>query len=327
MMSNKSIRVAIFILTLVLGAGMGGPAWGASSGGVTKEELLELYQEVRETIMKEDIAAFEKMVIPPNPEAKRMTKEDLTEAKGFIEEIFPDPAKSKFLKFDRNDEEALMVFQTHLEDKENISLSAFRFKKKDGRWMLFAKLVGKSFSAQNPAADQEQIKKTLDHNASFRLEAEVKEGAGQAGSAETAGPGKTGSGALTVAQKTYSFAYAFAFRKKALGYEDRTNVHVVLTENQIPLHEIQNQLRENDDWSGFVNNLHLTFDPDMKPEGVSFWVKHESTSFSGSPFNVKSQAEVKGDRIKGAVKMEKPKKIFGENYIYDVAFDAPIISK
>ena len=319
-MESNPKRWAVVFLVLLLGLGLVGTALGAS-----REQLLDLYKGVRKAILDEDLAAFDKLVLPPDPAAPKMTKKDLTEAKGFIDDIFPDPDKSRLLKFDANDQEAIMVLQTHLEDKENITLSGFRFQNKGGKWMLLASLVNKSFTSEGEEKDRETIEKTLANNESFLLKGQAK--AREAASAAPAGPAGTCSGHLTVAGKAYNLGHSFAFRKKALGYDDKINIHVVLTEEEVPSGKVQAQLREKDEWSDFINNLQITFDPELKPEGISFWVKHESTSFSGSASDVISEAKVEGDRIKGAVKIEKPRKLFGDTYIYDVTFDAPIIAK
>ena len=328
-MKLLSVRLAMFLSFLILAGGIFvSGVWGASQE-VTKEELIDLYNRVREAVMKVDLATFEKLVLPPKPDVKKLTQKDLIEAKELIEGIFPDLSKAKFHKFAQNAEEALFVVQTDLEDKESVHLSVFRFLKKDGQWMLWAKFAGTAFPKENPQAVEERIKKILDNNQSYQLQAQTEKADQQSGSVKARAPkaGETGSGFLTVAQKTYNFGHAFAFRKKAYGYDDKVNILVVLTEEAVSVESVQAQLREKDDWSEFVSHLILIYEPDLKPDYVNFWVKQDSTSFSGPLSDTKGQAELKGERIKGSLKMEKPRKLFDDTYIFDVSFEAPIISK
>jgi hypothetical protein len=301
----------------------------AADQAVSKDELMTVYSKARQAVIDGDTEAFGQLVIPPSPDTPKATKQDLADAKVFIDEIFPELAKAKFHKFAQEGDEALFVVQTLLEDKENVNLNAFRFKKQAGRWMVWANFVGKSFSRENPRADEEKIKNTLEHNPDFKLESQAasqkqETDAAQAGEASF---GQTGSGYLKVAEQNYQFGHAFAFRKKALGYEDKFNLHVVLTEKPVPVHKVQAQLREKDDWSAFVNRLTLVYDPELNPEYCNFWVRKDSTNFSGPPFYAKGWAKLEGGRIKGSLKMEKPKKLFGDSYIYEVSFNAPIILK
>lgn len=320
---------AVLLLALFLALGPVLAADREARAEVSQEDMIKVYNQARKAIMDEDTVAFEKVVMPAKPDVPKMTKKDLAEAKGFIEAILPDLSKAKIHKFDQNAGAALLVVETDLDDKENISLNAFRFRNKDGVWMLWAKFKGSTFSSQGAAEDKKQIEKIIAENSDFKLlsqeeQAARKESAAQAAAAPS---GKTGSGSLTVAGTVYNFGHAFAFRKKALGYDDKINVHVILTEKAVSVEEIKAQLREKDDWSAFVNNLVLVFDPEMKAEYVSFWVRKDSTNFSGPPSHTKGSAKVEGDRIKGSLKMEQPKKLFGDSFIYDVSFDAPIISK
>ena len=328
-MKRSGKHSARLLLVLFLAFGLALPLAGSAFGEVTKEELTGLYNKVREAIIKEDLATFEKLVLPPKPDVPKMTPKDMAEAKGFVDDILPDLDKVKFIKFEQNDQEALFVLQTYLEDKENITLSSFRFRKKDGKWMLFAKFMSNSFSVENPQADEENIKKVLDNNSGFKLQSEEEQAAQEKSSAQAAAApaGQTGSGSLTVAGNVYNFGHAFAFRKKALGYDDKIEFHVVLTEEAVPVEKVKTQLREKDDWSDFVNNLVLVFDSEMKPDYNSFWVRHESTNHGGPTSDTQGGASLEGERIKGSLKMDKPKKVFGDTFVYDVTFDAPIISK
>jgi|GEM_PF-3496874 len=322
-MNRSSIRITMVLLAVALAAGPAAPGIGNAAQPVTQEELVDLYNKVRQAIIAADPEAFMDLVIPPKPEAKKMTREDLAEAKGFIQDILPDLGTTKLRKFDRDDQEAILVLQTELEDKENISLNVFRFRNKDGRWMLLGSFSGKTFSRQESESEEEAVKRVLDNDLSFQLQAEAK-AAQETGSPE---PGLTGSGFLALADKKYSFGHAFAFRQKALGYDNKVNLIVVLTEKAISAKAVQAQLREKDDWNEFVNHLKVAVDPEMKPEALWFWVKDGSVSYSGSPENVVGQAAVEGERLKGSLKMDQPGKVFGDDFTFEVAFDAPIIAK
>ena len=278
--------------------------------------------------MNQDLEAFVNLVVPADPNAKMITKEEFADLKDFVDFIFPDLNGVVFHRVAGNSEEALFVVQIDPDNNDTIELQSLRFVNKDGRWKVVAESSNKSFSKENPEADAEQIRKTLEYNPSFRLLAETQEAAagGDAAEGPPAKAGDTGSGFLTVAQQTYNLKYAFAFRKKAYGEDDKINIHVVLTEEPVSVQSIKAQLREEDDWSEFVSHLTLIFDPELQPEYMNFWVKHDSISYSGMP-DTSGQAELVGETIKGSLKMEKPGSIFGDSFLFDVTFNAEIISK
>ena len=300
-----------------------------ATGQPNQEELVDVYNRARMAVVNQDLAAFVQLVVPANPEADMITKEEFADLKDFVDVIFPDLTGALFHRVAGNSKEALFVVQTDPENNETIELQVFRFTNQDGRWMLVAKSNSKSFSKENPEADQEQIRKTLEYNPSFRLLAETQQvpRGESAGQVPPAKGGDTGSGFLTVAGQKYNFKYAFAFRKKAFGEEDKINIHVVLTEEPVSVDSIRAKLREEDDWSEFVSHLTLIFDPELQPDYMHFWVKHDSISYSGLPSPLNGQADLVGETIQGNLKMEKPKKLFDDTFLFDVAFKAEIISK
>ena len=323
---NRPIVLSMIMILMIL---INGSSVFGATGEPDREELVDIYNRARMAVVNQDLKAFVQLVVPADPDAEMITKEELADVKDFVDFIFPDLSGAVFHRVTGNSEEALFVVQTDPENNETIELNAFRFLNKGGHWMLVAESNGKSFSKESREADEEQIRRILEYNPSFRLLSEGQKTAEGEEAAESpqAKAGDTGSGFLTLAQQTYNFKYAFAYRKKAYGQEDKINIHVVLTEEPVSVGAIRAQLREEDDWSEFVNHLTLVFDPELQPDFMHFWVKHNSISYSGSPFHTNGRAELVGERIKGSLKMKKPKPLFDDSFLFNVAFNAEIISK
>jgi hypothetical protein len=151
----------IFVLSAALAITILG-APGAWSQPVAKDQLLALYNQVRKSVIDQDLEGFHRMVIPPDPSVKKMTPEEFAGFKAFLAEILPDPANMKFIRFSQKDDEAIIIFRSQLEDKEDITLTPFRFIREKSGWKLWANFASKTFSAAaEPAENDQAIAKEL----------------------------------------------------------------------------------------------------------------------------------------------------------------------
>ena len=157
-------RINLFIIiavSAILAINIFG-ASGAWSQEAAKDDLLALYNRIRKAVIDQDLEGFNRMVIPPDPSVKKMTPDEFAGFKVFLAEILPDPAETKFIRFNHRDGEAIIVFQTQLDDRENITLAPFRFIKEESGWKLWANFVSKNFSAaSDPAENDRAITKEL----------------------------------------------------------------------------------------------------------------------------------------------------------------------
>jgi hypothetical protein len=167
----KFMGYVIFLITFTLAFSLYAAGVFAASQKITKQELIKVYDQVREAINKGNLQAFEQLVIPPDPNTPKATLADLADMKVFLDELLPDLSKARFHRFEKTPSEALIVAQTNLKDQDTINLNAFRFKNQNGRWMLWASFVGHSFSSENPQADKKNISKILHENPGFKLQA------------------------------------------------------------------------------------------------------------------------------------------------------------
>jgi hypothetical protein len=131
-------------------------ASGAWSQKAAKDDLLALYNRIRKAVIDQDLEGFNRMVIPPDPSVKKMTPDEFAGFKVFLAEILPDPAEMKFIRFNQKDSQAIIVFQTQMDDKENITLTSFRFIREKPCWKLWANFVSKTFSAASDPAENDR---------------------------------------------------------------------------------------------------------------------------------------------------------------------------
>ncbi len=164
----KKILVAVVMLVAICGCG------DTSAEDWKKDDFIKLWNNVRKTITNEDYTAFMELTIPAKPPKKQIKKEHFAKAKTFLLDTYPDLSSINFLKFDQNKKEAIFVLQTYLDDKNYITIDAYKFIRTDKVWKLSGQVGGASFPKTGTGDDKKRIEKELKENKKFQLNSEQK---------------------------------------------------------------------------------------------------------------------------------------------------------
>lgn len=149
----------------------------AKSGAFTQEDAIALYNRYRQALAGGDFNAFlECIYAPAKPDgsaraSEKENPEEFTQMKDFMLELSPDLSASKILKFAGNDEAAILVARSDLENTDYITLSALKFATVKGNWKVLPNLYDDTFPKKNPEADMSAIKKALRENSDLQLAA------------------------------------------------------------------------------------------------------------------------------------------------------------
>ena len=134
-----------------------------------KAYFVKLYNDVHKAIVDGDLDTFEKLTTPPDPSAPKIAPDQFAAMKEFLVDIFPDLSSTKFKKFNADNNIAMFVLQTHLDDKKDVELTAYRFIKTDKGWKLSGKMEGESIPIKGEQDDKKTIEKVLAKNPAFQL--------------------------------------------------------------------------------------------------------------------------------------------------------------
>jgi len=151
----------------------------AKSGAFTQKDAIALYNRYRQALEDGDFNAFlECVYAPAKPDgsaraSEEKNPEEFTQMKDFVLELSPNLSASKILKFVGNDEAAILVAQTDLENADYITLSALKFATVKGNWKVLPNIYEDTFPSKNPETDKSAIKKALREKSDLQLAAVI----------------------------------------------------------------------------------------------------------------------------------------------------------
>jgi hypothetical protein len=157
----KKAIVVIGVLFIALETG------SALAGDMKKDDFVKIWNEVRKSVADGDRAKWLELTVPAEP-GKQITPEDFAKAKNALLDVYPDLKSVRFLKFDANVNAALFVLQTYLDDKNYITLDAFKFICVSNKWKLSGHVGGISFPSKGIDVEN-TIAKELKENKDLQL--------------------------------------------------------------------------------------------------------------------------------------------------------------
>ena len=309
------------------------------TGTFSQKDAVALFNRYRKALSEGDFNAFVACVYEPpesageGPSFKDATQEDFTQFKDFLLEMTPDPAASKILRFDSNEEAALLVILSDLKNADYITLSALKFVSEKSRWKMFPKFYDNTFPRKDPQADKTAIAKELEVNPELQLAAVTPEAKTSTETPlEALPPGEVPSGTgqvqgeLVINGVSSQLKYAYAYTEP--GFFDKSKMDTVVILSNIALDD-----EAVNDWGRRADleetrKLHcveLTINADGKV--ISRRLRH--SAFKASPSGVSSdevfepQATGKGV-IAGKAYTTKEDDFFGVTYQYRASFLAQI---
>ncbi len=305
----------------------------------SQKEAVALFNHYRNTMAEGDFKAFLACIYHPpepagdEPSLEKGTPEEFDQAKEFLLELTPDPAASEILKFDSNDEVALLVIRSDLENPDYITLSALKFVFDKGEWKIFSKFYDNTFPRKDAEADQAAIANDLKNNRELQLaavEAELRSSTTVSPSTPKpeAIPASAGSaeGELIVNGESTPLRYAYAYMEP--GFFDKTTMDTVVILSDIALDE-----EAVNDWgkradleaAGKLHCVELTINTEGRV--ISRRLRH--SAFKASPSGVSGsevfepQAADEGV-IAGKAYTTSEDDFFGTTYQYRVSFRTQI---
>jgi len=146
--------------------------------GWTKDDFVKLWNDVRHAISEGNLAKWTDLTVPSgeSTENRPANQKDFAAVKDFMLDSIPDLKTSQFIKFDKNDKEAMFVLWRDVDDKNWITIDVFKFINSGNKWRLSGHVAGSSFSRKNSDGKDvdaaKAIEKEIQQNCEFHLSSE-----------------------------------------------------------------------------------------------------------------------------------------------------------
>jgi len=305
----------------------------AQAGEFTQEDAVAAYSRFRQTMVDGDFEAFLKALNdPPGPD--EADPQEFSQMKDFLLAVIPDPAAWEVLKFDRDQEKALLVVRSELDNPDNITLSPLFFFASEGQWKMHFDFSPETLPRQDPQSDQAYIAKALEANPALQLAGAPAEEPEPAAAAQAEAPppppvpaeNGLATGEMVVNGDTRQLHYAYAYPEKSLSDPDRVDTIVILANTELDYEALDSWARRSElEDIGKLFCVELTVNPE--DQVISRRMRHHA--FDGSPSGVsyleKFEPQDAGQGIiAGQAYSTAEGEFFGVTYQYRAAFRAEI---
>lgn len=301
----------------------------SQSGAFTREEAIVLYNQHRQSFVDGDYNAF--LASIHESAADELSQKGFVNMKDFFLEMMLDLADCEVLKFTHNDQVALMVVRSDLDNDASIILNSLIFMATEGKWKVKSFFTD-TFPRQDPQVNKAAIEKKLATAPKFQLAAVTAKVKAE----DTASPpppvaevpsvnGKA-DGELVINGEKTPLQYAYAYQKPGFSDPTKMNTVVILSNMELDDEALNSWSRRAElEEIGKLQCVELTINTDNRV--ISRRLRHHA--FEAGLSGVSSQEvfepqTIGEDIVAGKAYSKAEHDFFGVTYEYRASFRAQV---